>query len=115
VRHLQGIVGWASKQVTRCACGSGSGPRRRPMHLFGVGVVAVGLVFAQGGCRAATTAETMEVEPIEECQQYESTLDACFHRKTSFSSQPSLVALVRADRARAVCAANLKELRASCR
>jgi hypothetical protein len=117
VRYSQGSTSHWARQATPHVCSSGWALRSRPLRAFGAAVVTVGFLFAMAGCRAATTTQTTEVEPIEECQQYERTLDTCFHRKTSFSSQPSMVALARADRdrARAMCAQSLQGLRDSCR
>jgi hypothetical protein len=76
----------------------------------------VGLTACQdSGVRPGQAGE--RPKPIAECSEYEALLNSCFHRTTSFTSQPSIMALAKADpdRARDLCADNLKKIRAACR
>jgi hypothetical protein len=83
-----------------------------------VSIVGAVVVFAGcGGHKDASQSETGALEPIAECKAYEDELRTCFHRETSFASQPDLLAKTDADRARvrALCADNIGRLKKACR
>ncbi len=65
--------------------------------------------------RLGSSKAEVNKSPLE-CQQYESALDACFHRASGFTSQPSLIPSSDADRERIrqICLDNLQRIQASC-
>jgi hypothetical protein len=72
--------------------------------------LAVGL-FLVSAC-----GDSVKPEPVAECKEYEATLLQCFHRKTGFASQASLIPKTRADRERIrqMCAENLARMKPAC-
>jgi hypothetical protein len=74
--------------------------------------VALGLSLGCGGKGIAPGPE-----PVEECRQYETALNACFHRDVSVANQASLLPKSDADRRRikALCSENLKRIQIACR
>ncbi len=79
-------------------------------------VVCALAVLPGSGCRVATQ-ETTSHEPVEECKQYETALNACFHRDAAFAAQPALLPASESDRTRIaeLCAENLRRIRIACR
>jgi hypothetical protein len=75
--------------------------------------VALG-AFLWIGCRAR---EDAQVEPVQECKEYELLLASCLHRDTGFTKQPQVIPKNEQERAqiRQLCGDNLARLRTACR
>src|SRR3954471_6219993 len=78
-----------------------AGARRRFVFVLLIG----GALVLAGACSGkghggAPNSEQERIEPIEECQQYESMLANCFHRETTFANQEALFPKSKADRER---------------
>jgi hypothetical protein len=76
----------------------------------------VGLL-ALSACGGKHEGERSSPTPVEECRQYEDAVRRCFHRDVSIATQPSLLAVTKADRERigASCSENLKRIQQACR
>jgi hypothetical protein len=83
-------------------------PRRAPFALL------VTLACACSSRHADVTA--VAPAPVEECEQYEAALNACFHRDVEFAHQAAVLPASDADRERIkiVCSANLQRIRTAC-
>ena len=78
-------------------------------------LLVVAFVSACHGC-SSRHGEASAPEPVEECLQYEATLNACHHRNLSIANQPTLLRKSdeERDRIKQLCSENLQRIRTAC-
>ena len=86
--------------------------RARP----GVSLVSVLAVLALA-CGCGGKRPSSDAEPVAECAQFETAMNACFGRHSSVARTPALLPKSDADRERirAMCSENLERIRIACR